>query len=178
MSSNLVHPSVIWAQRKNCILLTVCLDDCQSPEVKIEPTQFHFKGVGGTSKLEHEATLELYGEVVPETSSYVVRARNIEVILKKKEEAFWPRLTKGTAKLPWLKVDFDKWKDEDDSADEGIGGFGGGDSMMDYEQMLKNMAGAGMGDSNDFGGKAGFDDFDAKTDSDDDDEEATLPDLE
>jgi len=193
----MVHPSVVWAQRKNCILLTVCLDDCKSPDIKFEPTQFLFKGIGGSNQSEYEASIELYGEVDPETSTFVARPRNIEVVLKKKEEGFWPRLTKGNGKIPWIKVDFNKWKDEDESEDEELGGLGGGMPGMgdmgglggmggmggmggdtDFEEMMKSMGGMrGQG-----AGKPGFDMGD-KTDSEDSepedaDGEDTLPDLE
>lgn len=51
-----------------------------------------------------------------------VRDRNIELILIKKEEGpYWPHLLKQKVKQHWLKVDFSRWKDEDDSEDEGEG---------------------------------------------------------
>lgn len=51
-----------------------------------------------------------------------VRDRNIELILVKREEGpFWPHLLKEKVKQHWLKVDFSRWKDEDDSDDEGEG---------------------------------------------------------
>lgn len=56
----------------------------------------------------------------------------------KDDTSYWPHLTKEKKKYHWLKVDFKKWKDEDDSGDEesgaGIGGLGGGmggDSNID-----------------------------------------------
>lgn len=42
-----------------------------------------------------------------QTSSYKINDREINVNLKKKktnENNLWPRLTKASAKLPWLKV--------------------------------------------------------------------------
>lgn len=63
-------------------------------------------------------------------SLHWVRDRNIEFILKKKEDGpFWPQLTKEKVKYHWLKVDFNKWKDEDDSDDEGREYGGGGDDL-------------------------------------------------
>lgn len=59
-------PSVMWAQRHGAIFLTVCLEDCKSPEIRIEPNQVYFKGTGGTDKKEHEVTIELFKEVDPE----------------------------------------------------------------------------------------------------------------
>ena len=51
----------------------------------------------------------------------------IEFALHRKEEGpYWERLLKDKTKQHWLKVDFAKWKDEDESDDEN-GGGGGGD---------------------------------------------------
>lgn len=57
-----------------------------------------------------------------------VRERQIELVLKKKEDKgpYWPHLTKEKNKYHWLKVDFNKWKDEDDSEDDMEGMEGGG----------------------------------------------------
>jgi len=40
-------------------------------------------------------------------------------------------LTKEKQKFHWLKVDFNKWKDEDDSDEEGGGGGGGQNQDLD-----------------------------------------------
>ncbi len=48
-----------------------------------------------------------------------VREREVLIKLAKKEHDWWPRLLYEQRKLPWLKIDFDRWKEEDDSdADE------------------------------------------------------------
>jgi prostaglandin-E synthase len=58
-------------------------------------------------------------------SKFCRRDRNIEIMLKKKDDdqKFWPHLLKEKKKMHWLKIDFNKWKDEDDSDDE-MGGDG------------------------------------------------------
>lgn len=53
-------------------------------------------------------------------------------------------------KVPWVKVDFNKWKDEDDEEDDLDGGPGGFD-------FSKYMADAGAGGG---GGAPNLDDFD------------------
>ncbi|XP_066994826.1 prostaglandin E synthase 3 isoform X1 [Anabrus simplex] len=160
-----VPPPVMWAQRPNVIFLTICLEDCKNPEIKIENDKVFFKGVGGTEKKPHEVTMQLYKEIDPEKSLKFVRDRNIELILKKKEEGspYWPQLMKDKKKYHWLKVDFNKWKDEDDSEDE-VG------QSEDLEEMMRQMGGLGGGGDN----KPSFDDLDAESDSDDEE----LPDLE
>lgn len=157
-------PPVMWAQRHGVVFLTVCLEDCKNPEIRIEPDKVYFKGTGGTEKKEHEVTIDLYNEIDPEKSLKAVRDRNIEIMLKKKEDTsgYWPQLTKEKKKYHWLKVDFNRWQDEDDSDDE-VGGGG------DLEEMMRSMGGLGSGDS-----KPSFDDLDPLEDSDDED----IPDLE
>ena len=56
-------------------------------------------------------------------SKYAVRDRVIEFALEKKDSGpYWKRLVKEEKKQHWLKVDFNKWKDEDESDDEAGGG--------------------------------------------------------
>lgn len=60
----------------------------------------------------------------------------------------------------WLKVDFSKWKDEDEADDEkasGMGGFdfGGGADGFDLNSYMSKMGGAGAGGIPDLDG---FDD--------------------
>lgn len=59
-------------------------------------------------------------------------------MLYKKEEEYWPKLQKG-AKLNFLKVDFAKWKDEDDEDEE----EGPEDPMggMDFSQLMSQAGG-------------------------------------
>jgi len=191
MSSNdtsFAHPQVLWAQRHNCVFLTIAVEDCHDPTVKIEPSSVFFHGKGGTDQKEYEVTIDLHENIVPDNSLHVVRDRNIEFCLKKEKEGpYWPRLTKSTDKKHWIKIDFNKWKDEDESDEEGAapgggmpggpGGFGGGGDN-DFEEMMRQMGGlggAGLGGAG--GDKPSLDDFGGnETDSDDDNND--LPDLE
>jgi len=67
-----------------------------------------------------------------------IGGRYVEIVLQKpsSDTKYWPHLTKEKKKYHWLKVDFKKWKDEDDSEDESAGGAGemggmGGDANID-----------------------------------------------
>jgi len=60
---------VMWAQRHGVVLLTICLEDCKQPEIKIEPSSVHFMGIGGTEMKPHEVTINLFKEVVPEVGT-------------------------------------------------------------------------------------------------------------
>ncbi|CAG2117813.1 unnamed protein product [Medioppia subpectinata] len=144
-------------------------------------------GVGSGSKQEYEAKLELFDEINTEDSKFIVRDRGTEfVLIKAKEGPYWKRLLKDQQKFHWLKIDFNKWKAEDDSDDEAAGGGGGGPGGMggggDFEEMMRQMGGlggmggmggmgAGMPDLGDLDDKEGEDGG-----ADSDDEE--LPELE
>jgi hypothetical protein len=54
--------------------------------------------------------LEFYAEIDKEESKINHTAKNIEMVLRKKElkEEFWPRLLKDAKKVHFLKTDFDK----------------------------------------------------------------------
>lgn len=95
------------------------------------------------------------------------------------EQPYWQSLTSTKQKLHWVKCDFNKWQDEDESGDEGVGGMGPGGSG-DFEEMMRRMgglggAGGGMGMGGP-GDRPNFDDLDMGGSEDSDDEE--VPDLE
>ncbi|XP_041366617.1 co-chaperone protein daf-41-like [Gigantopelta aegis] len=161
-TENALPPVVLWAQRKDRVLLTMILENCSNPVIDMTENSLHFKGTGGTENQPHEVTMEFYAAICPETSKYFVGGREISFTLKKKnpDASFWPRLLKDQKKVHYIKTDFDRWRDEDDSdADEPADDF-------NLEQMMGSMGGLGGGDT-------GLDMDKDEEDSDDDD----LPDL-
>lgn len=146
--------------------MTICVEDCKDAIINIEPKSVYFKGTGGSEHKEFENTLELYGELDTDASRKFVRDRNIELFLVKKEAGpFWPHLLKQKIKQHWLKVDFSKWKDEDDESDvEG----------EDFQQMMSQMGNLQSGDAG--MERPNLDDLDQEDETDSDDE--ALPDLE
>jgi len=192
-------PLVKWAQRNNLVILTLCVEDVDKPEIKVESDSLYFKGTGGPGKKTHEVQMKFFKEIDTEKSKYAVRPRAIEFVLEKKEAGpYWDRLLADKVKQHWLKIDFNKWKEEDESDDEegggqdieammknmgglgGMGGMGGGmGGMPGMPGMpgMGGMGGAGMPDMSKLGGmeRPSLDDLDAGGDDSDDED---LPDLE
>lgn len=144
-------PPVLWAQRDTCVYLTICVEDSKDPIVKLEENSVYYKSKGGDG-VDYELTIDLFDSIDPETSEQVSRPRGTELVLNKKKqgEPYWPRLTKSSQKRHWLKVDFNKWKDEDDSDSE-VGGMGGMPGMGGMGGMpgmggMGGMPGMGGGD--------------------------------
>jgi len=158
--SSIFQPSVEWAQRKDIIYVTVGVGDCKSPQIDLANDKFHFRGRGGPDQREFDCVLEFYKPVDASKARLVPSDRNIQYVSPKKESGpFWPRLLKADKKVHWVKIDFNKWKDEDDLSDEETGA-----QQFNFNDMMGQMGGFD-------GGKPDLDDLE-----DSDNEE--LPDLE
>ncbi|XP_077979351.1 prostaglandin E synthase 3-like [Glandiceps talaboti] len=161
-----IHAPILWAQRADVLFLTIEVEDMKKPDIKLDESKLSIKGKGGHEGKEYVVDLEFLNAVNVKDSKYQVLARHIEFFIKKKEPGpYWDRLTKEKLKCHWLKTDFHKWKDEDDSEDEG------GDRSL--EDMMSQMGGGfdaeNMPDMDDIAP-------DDNNEPDSDDEE--LPDLE
>ncbi|CAH3183556.1 unnamed protein product, partial [Porites evermanni] len=143
-----LHPSTKWAQRKDRLMLTIELSDCQKPDISITSTHLRF-----SLYLLHIIYRILLAH---KESKQHVTAREISLNIKKKEEGpYWPRLLKEPKKPSYLHTDFNRWRDEDDSEEE--------DTAMDdnFEAMMNQMGAAGG---------QGFDPGDAGESDDSDDD--------
>lgn len=150
------NPPVLWAQRKDKLFVTIRVEDCNDPNIDLQESKLIFKGTGGAEKNLYEVTIPFCEAVIPQESKKSLGARELYFVIKKKEEAWWPRLLKEKVKTHWLKTDFSKWKDEDDSdPDDGADDFS-------LNEMMNKMGGVGE---------------DADENEEDSDDES-LPDLE
>lgn len=110
---------VLWAQRssktepeKNYIYLTISVPDVPVKGLKLDlkPTSLTFTGTSETKKTTYHLEIEFFSEIDVENSKTNHSAKDIEMILRKKElkEEYWPRLLKDSAKVHYLRTDFDK----------------------------------------------------------------------
>ncbi|XP_002525703.2 co-chaperone protein p23-2 [Ricinus communis] len=145
------HPEVLWAQRSDKVYLTIALPDAKNISVKCEAEGlFSFSAVGIQGE-SFDFTLQLYGSVIPEGCKTNVGLRNIICSVQKQEKGWWKRLLKSEEKpAPYIKVDWNKWCDEDD------------------EESTSDLASDGDNDAYD----------DDNDESSDDDGMLYLPDLE
>ncbi|KAB2052680.1 hypothetical protein E1A91_A12G142000v1 [Gossypium mustelinum] len=168
------HPEVKWAQRTDKVFITVLLPDSKNAKVNLEPEGvFNFSATAGTDNNTYELKLDLFDKVNVEESKINVGVRSIFCILEKAEKVWWKKLLRGDGKAPhYVKVDWDKWVDEDEDK-VGLGDLDlGGMDFSNFGGMggMGDMMG-GMGDM--MGGMGGMDEFE---DSDDEGQEVTKPD--
>ncbi|KAI4341686.1 hypothetical protein MLD38_026380 [Melastoma candidum] len=139
------HPEVKWAQRVDKVYLTVVLADCKDAKINLDPEGvFNFSGKAGSDNNLYEIKLELFDKVNVEESKINIGVRNIFCILEKAEKVWWKKLLRGDGKPPhYVKVDWDKWVDEDEDSGTGdldLGGmdfskFGGMGGDMDFSKF-------------------------------------------
>jgi len=144
-----VHPSVEWAQRNDKLYVTVFIEDVNRPNVEMTDDKLIIKGTGGqASKVqEYECEIEFYKPINSEACKRNVSGRFLSFMIPKQDTGpYWPRLLKSDKKVHWLKVDFDKWKDEDDEEsdlDNNDMGFG---DMMSNVNPYDDLDGEEDGD--------------------------------
>ncbi|KAI8331485.1 HSP20-like chaperone [Chlamydoabsidia padenii] len=154
-----LHPTVLWAQRAEYVYLTVELTDITDPVIELTADKFHFKGKGEKEQKEYECEIEFLKSVDPQKSHRVLTPRGLTMIIIKTDQGYWDKLQKGP-RPNYLKVDFNRWRDEDEDEDEKDapgGGMpdmaslasmmgGGGGGMPDLSSMMGGGAGGGMPD--------------------------------
>ncbi|XP_008811572.1 co-chaperone protein p23-1-like [Phoenix dactylifera] len=135
------HPTTKWAQRSDKVYLTIELPDAKDVKLNLQPDgHFYFSATSGADNTPYEIDFELLDKVSVEESKAAIGLRNICYLVKKAEKKWWSRLLKKEGKPPvFLKVDWDKWIDEDDDNEHSRFGdmdFGG----MDFSKL--DMGGA------------------------------------
>lgn len=146
-----------WAQHKKIIFLTLEAKNLSADGRVITLTpegQLHFEGTNSVTSVHYKLDLNLFEEVVVETTKWKVTDYCVQFSISKKNEEgeFWPRLTKEKGKSNFITIDWARWVDEDE-ADE---------KHLDYDNE----------------GFGGLPDEDYDEDEDDEDEPADLGDLD
>merc|ERR1712034_81352 len=162
MSSAAV-PEVLWAQRSSATK-----GDLTSTSLKFESTVQGdaSKGIEGH---KYTFNIDFFENILPAESKQHLTSKCLYLVLRKekKQEEYWPRLTKEKVRLHNVKTDFDKWVDEDEQDEANEAGdmpFPGG---MDMNALMSQMGGGAGG--MDFGG------MDHDAEDDDDEDEAQPP---
>jgi hypothetical protein len=122
----LSHPISKWAQRKERVYLEVQLRDIKNDNIELTESTLTFTGDSDGQK--YAFAFEFYEPIDKTTSKWTKTGFHLIFVLEKLNPAapFWPRLLKTKEKNQYLQVDWAKWVDEDEEAEEpekGLGGF-------------------------------------------------------
>uniref|UniRef100_A0A673CA33 Prostaglandin E synthase 3 n=2 Tax=Sphaeramia orbicularis TaxID=375764 RepID=A0A673CA33_9TELE len=150
-------------RQEGLCFIEFCVADSKDVKVNFDKTKCGFSCLGGTDNVKHENEIDLFEAIDENESKHKRTDRSVLCYLRKAQPGkAWPRLTKEKAKLSWLSVDFNNWKDWEDDSDEEMGNFD------QFSDMMNNMG--GEDDLPELDG----DEDDESADSDDE----KMPDLE
>ncbi|VDM46948.1 unnamed protein product [Toxocara canis] len=79
--------------------------------------EFRSIGTGAQGRKEYSFELTLFDDVSVEKESNEY-GRRLVYSLKKMNKGWWPTITKQPSRISWLRVDFDRFKDPDESDDD------------------------------------------------------------
>lgn len=84
--------------------------DPKKIKLDIQSDSLDFTGYSESKKANYHVRLEFFAAIDPSASKVHHSARDIELVLQKKDlnEEYWPRLLKEKAKMHFLKTNFDK----------------------------------------------------------------------
>ena len=121
-----------------CVLT---LHKLKGVKCEAKKADFTFSATASQDQQPYEFSLKLHASVLAKPVEVRVLENRVEVTLKKqkKDLGFWPNLldTGSQQRPPWLKFDFDKWKDPDGEEDD--------DKQLQqgnnpYDELIKQFA--------------------------------------
>jgi hypothetical protein len=77
-NSAVLAPEVLWAQRNDCVYLTVNVSDVENPKIDLTPQSLTFSGVSHNKN--YEVKLDFFKEVDPEVSASFARYDGIATV--------------------------------------------------------------------------------------------------
>jgi len=116
---------VKWAQRRNALFITIPQGTGQGrgsvtdQKVVFEPggrivISFDADARIGGGRHSYLMDVVLNKPINPEKSVWSLGVRGFDIIVEKAKLGMWPRLTRTTAKLPYVTIDWDRWQEDDD----------------------------------------------------------------
>lgn len=164
-----IGASCKWAQRQTTIFLRFEILDSKDANVEFVKDKIVLTANSSDGKTKYRNEFVLFKPIDVESSGFQIKARSIDCLVfkeghdsKKNPAGWWPRMTKEKLKIHWLGVDFGRWRDEDDSDDEGPGNF---DQDFDFSKLMNQKGGLNNKDGDFDPNNINMDDLD----SDDDD---------
>ena len=122
-NANIYVPDIYWAQTSKTVSLKIILSEVKVNSIEIKDNTVFFDSFSNNKNYKFE--LKLSDEI--EDFKYSVSGRTILINLTKKDSQWWNSLQTNNILKPFIKVDWDKWVDEDEDKGELLNGM---DNMM------------------------------------------------
>lgn len=117
------HPPMMWAQDRNHVFITIKIQDFAKDLIEFHDAHFVFKGKTKSPPMDYDMLFNFFNEILPEheETKYSIFGRNVLIELRKKDpKIWWPRLAQTSQKLHNVKIDWERWVDDDEEDFEDI----------------------------------------------------------
>ena len=108
------NPNILWAQDKEYIFLTINILNIKEQELVFNENTIEIVGKNNINNFK--INLDLTCNIVKDKSNWNLNPRNLKINLKKEKSVFINNLTKK--KRNNIKIDWQKWINEDSSEDD------------------------------------------------------------
>jgi len=101
MDPDTKFPKLKWAQRAECVLMTIELADCENVVVDIDELKNTLSFSATSNGQKFGFAMEMFEQIVKEESKWNTKGRNVIINiskLDKEQEEWWPRITKEKIK--------------------------------------------------------------------------------
>ena len=143
-------PNLKWYQSENEVYFSILIHNFNKDNIKINKNNFSLENS------DYKISFDFFDEINDEDIEYKKFEKYLSVSLKKINEGFWKYLVKNNLYKNNVKVDWDRWYDEDMEDDEPEMDFG---NMMGGMPGMEGMMGGMPGMEDMMGGMPGMEDM-------------------
>ena len=129
------NPSILWAQDRTNLFITIEVNNLKNQDITFNTNNVRLVGTGGD--IEYDIVIDFNSDIVNEKSNWIIKKNCIELVVMKEKKLFWQKLTKN--KQNNIRIDWQKWKDEDDDEDELLQDFSSFQKQLPEEFMNQNF---------------------------------------
>ena len=134
-------PKILWSQTKKNINIKICVNDSQNVKLTLDDN-INFDCESNNSN--YKFSFKLLHKVQTEPIINVF-GNNINILLTKDEDNWWSKITEDIHFKKHIKVDWDKWIDEDEDGEIEGSNPNPNLDMGNMQEMMKMMQMQNMG---------------------------------
>ena len=129
------NPSILWAQDRANLFITIEVNNFKNQNITFNTNNVRL--VGDSGNIEYDIVIDFNSDIVNEKSNWIINQNCIELVVMKGKQLFWQKLTKN--KQNNIRIDWQKWKDEDDDEDDILQDFSSFQKQLPEEFMNQNF---------------------------------------
>lgn len=142
IQQNALTPTLLWYQDPFFVHFTILVQNVKDEKIVINENNFLFKS---NTVPNYLIEFDLLNNINKEESTYVVKEKNIKVMLKKIGSDKWVSLTSNRNIFKNnIKIDWDSWYDSDAEEVENLPMSRNDFSNVDFSSMMQQMGGGNM----------------------------------